>query len=105
MNSFNHYSFGSVLSWLYEYALGIRRKENSAGWQNFMIRPDFKGFFKISGGFETPFGRIESGYEASEGKVKFSCTIPVNTEADIVLPSGTEHVGSGTYFYEFSYTG
>ena len=27
MNSFNHYSLGSVLSWMYSYILGVRQKE------------------------------------------------------------------------------
>lgn len=101
MNSFNHYSLGSVLGWLYEYALGIRKKDDGAGWQHFIIQPDFKGFSEISGGFETPFGRIESGYKAADGKVRFFCTVPVNTEAELVLPWETKHVGSGTYSFEF----
>lgn len=99
MNSFNHYSLGSVLSWLYEYALGIRRT-NKIGWKKFIIKPDFAGFSEISGGFETPFGRIESGYEITDGKVKFFCDIPVNTEAEIILPNKTEKVGSGKYFFK-----
>lgn len=100
MNSFNHYSLGSVLSWLYEYALGIRRADK-IGWKKFIIKPDFAGFSEISGGFETPFGRVESGYEIVGGKVKFYCTVPVNTQAEIILPGMTERVGSGKYFFEF----
>lgn len=105
MNSFNHYSLGSVLSWLYEFALGIRHAENEAGWKRFIIRPDFEGFGKISGGFETPYGRVESGYEVTEGKVHFFCTIPVNTEAVIVLPNKTEVVGSGRHSFTFAWEG
>lgn len=100
MNSFNHYSLGSVLSWLYEYALGIRRADKT-GWKKFIIKPDFTGFSEISGGFETPFGRVESGYEITDGKIKFFCDIPVNTEVEIILPNKTERVGSGKYFFEF----
>lgn len=102
MNSFNHYSLGSVLSWIYEYALGIRHLENSTGWKKFAIKPDFKGFGKISGGFETPYGRIESGYEVAGGRVKFFCSVPVNTVAEVVLPDRTETLGSGRYDFEFS---
>lgn len=101
MNSFNHYSLGSVLSWLYEYALGIRHGDGRAGWKKFLIKPDFRGFGRISGGFDTPYGRIESGYEITEGKVRFTCEIPVNTEAEIILPTGKEKVGSGRYTFEW----
>lgn len=101
MNSFNHYSLGSVLSWLYEYALGIRHQKNISGWKEFIIKPDFS-FKKISGGFDTPFGRVESGYEIADGRVKFYCEIPVNAQAEIILPHMTEKVGSGRYSYEFA---
>lgn len=53
------------------------------------------------GGFDTPYGRIESGYETTEGKVRFTCKIPVNTETGIILPTGTEKVGSGKYAFEW----
>lgn len=101
MNSFNHYSLGSVLSWIYEYGLGIRHQKNIAGWKEFIIKPDFS-FKNISGGFETPYGRIEVCYEMIDKNVKFSCTIPVNTKAKIFLPNKIEVLGSGNYFYEFS---
>lgn len=101
MNSFNHYSLGSVLSWIYEYGLGIRHQKNIAGWKEFIIKPDFS-FKNISGGFETPYGRIEVCYEMVDKNVKFSCKIPVNTKAKIFLPNKIEVLGSGNYFYEFS---
>lgn len=95
MNSFNHYSLGSVMSWLYEYALGIRQKGD--GWKHFLIQPDFCGFGKISGGFETPYGRVEAGYELADGEATFFCKIPVNTTAELILPCGTKTVGSGSW--------
>ena len=36
MNSFNHYSLGSVLSWMYHVALGIRKDEGCPGGQRFI---------------------------------------------------------------------
>lgn len=95
MNSFNHYSFGCVVSWLYEYALGIKRSGSG-----FVIKPDFCGFTSISGGYETPFGRVGSGYKRNGSNVKFFCEIPPNAEAEIILPGRTERVGSGKYEYE-----
>ncbi len=34
MNSFNHYSFGAVATWMYNYSLGIRRDETSPGFKH-----------------------------------------------------------------------
>ena len=40
MNSFNHYSFGAVGAWMYNYSLGIERDENSPGFKHFILRPE-----------------------------------------------------------------
>ena len=39
MNSFNHYSLGSVLSWLYHTGLGIQRDETKPGYQHILLKP------------------------------------------------------------------
>lgn len=99
MNSFNHYSFGAVVSWLYEYAIGIRCDENSASYGHFTLKPDLAGFKSLKGGFESPYGRIESGYEISEGTVIYHCTIPPNTTAELILPGIQKSLGSGSYTF------
>ncbi len=94
MNSFNHYSFGCVLNWFYEYILGIRQEGS-----HFVIRPVFVGFGEADGGFETPYGRIEAGYEyhKEEKVIVFRCHIPENSDAEIVLPGIRKMAGSGDY--------
>ena len=37
MNSFNHYSFGAVGSWMYNYSLGIQRDEAFPGFKHFIL--------------------------------------------------------------------
>lgn len=96
MNSFNHYSFGCVLNWFYEYVLGIKLDG-----EHITIKPIFTGFKSAGGGFETSFGTIETAYEMSGGKVRFSCTIPENTEAELILPGIEKMMGSGSYQFEF----
>ena len=39
MNSFNHYAFGSVAQWLYEYVAGIRPLPEGAGFRRFRLEP------------------------------------------------------------------
>ena len=56
MNSFNHYSLGSCVEWLYSYVLGIKLSENS---EIVTIKPSFTD--KISyakGGTKVKNGKI-----------------------------------------------
>ena len=98
MNSFNHYSLGSVLSWFYETLLGIQRDESAPGYRHFTLKPHFEGFGRISGGFDSPMGRIESAWERKDGCITYRCTIPANATAELILPDGRqEHLTGGTY--------
>lgn len=94
MNSFNHYSFGCVLNWFYEYVLGIRQVDN-----HFVIKPILVGFGEADGGFETSYGRIGAGYEYHKERkeIVFRCHIPENSDAEIILPGIREVTGSGDY--------
>ncbi|WP_182300213.1 alpha-L-rhamnosidase [Cohnella cholangitidis] len=97
MNSFNHYSLGSVVSWLYEYVLGIWRDENDPGYRHFILKPELVGFQVAEGGFETPYGRIESSFTIDRNKLTYICSIPANATATVQLPGVNVKVGSGSY--------
>ena len=100
MNSFNHYSLGSVLSWIYETLLGIVRDEANPGYRHFFLIPHFEGFGRVSGGFDSPCGRIESEWERKKGFTEYRCVIPANTSATLQLPDGRrEELASGSYSY------
>lgn len=96
-NSFDHYSLGSVVSWLYENVLGIRRNEQHPGYKRFSLRPEIGTFSFAKGGIDTPHGRIESEWEQKDGQTLYRCRIPMNTSAELVLGNRTILLGSGTY--------
>lgn len=100
MNSFNHYSLGSVLSWIYETVLGIRRDEEDPGYHHFTLCPAMCNLAFAKGGFETAYGRIESSWEKTETGYFYTCRVPENTTATLVLP-GREilELGSGEYCF------
>lgn len=102
MNSFNHYSLGAVVNWLYEYVLGIQRDISSAGYGHFILKPDLIGFKSARGGFETPYGRIEVSYEINGEKCVYNCTVPENTTAKLILPNISQTLGSGKYTFDFT---
>ena len=73
-----------MLSWLYEYALGVRQAEGSCGWKKIVISPDSFGFEEMEGGFETPLGRIEVRWkQAKHGKIILEYKVPEGVEVII----------------------
>lgn len=101
MNSFNHYSLGSVLSWMYSHILGIRREEGQTGYRHFTLQPLTGELSYAKGRVATPYGNICSEWKKHGTALKLMCSIPVNTEANVCLPDGTvKAIGSGTHeFY------
>ena len=98
MNSFNHYSLGSVLSWLYEVVLGIRRDEKHPGYTHFYLKPEPQKLAYARGSVASPYGVIRAGWEKEGEQYRYRCEIPVNTSATLCYPDGrTEEFGSGTY--------
>ncbi len=93
MNSFNHYSFGAVASWMYNHSLGIERDENSPGFKHFFLKPevDSSGEMTFAGGYyDSMYGRIESAWEQKDGKIFYSFSVPPNTSAHLFLDAATE---------------
>jgi alpha-L-rhamnosidase len=93
MNSFNHYSFGAVGAWLYNYSLGISRDENEPGFKHFILQPvpDPDGVMTYAKGYyDSMYGRIESGWKLENGKLTYSAAVPANTTATLFLPYSAE---------------
>jgi len=87
MVSFNHYSFGSVGKFYYQYILGIQPME--AGFAKIRIHPHIDSRI---GSFSGSYKDISVAYN---GEVLHIST-PVDTQ--IILPDGTVHeVGAGIY--------
>lgn len=98
MNSFNHYSLGSVVSWLYDYVLGIHRLETDPGYCRFLLRPVIGKLDYAKGQIASPHGIIESGWEKSGDEMIYECAIPGNTSAELYLPDGQKlQLQSGRY--------
>jgi alpha-L-rhamnosidase len=90
MNSFNHYSFGAVGAWMYNYSLGIRRDDNDPGFRHFILQPvpDPDGKMTYAKGFyESMYGRIESSWQLENGRLAYRATVPANTTATLFLPA------------------
>ncbi|HEX3628774.1 MAG TPA: family 78 glycoside hydrolase catalytic domain [Verrucomicrobiae bacterium] len=88
MNSFNHYSLGSVGEWLFRHVAGIELDPATPGFQKFVLRPfigDGLDFAKAS--YRTMHGEIGSEWRQNDKNVIWSVCIPANTSARVYVPS------------------
>ena len=99
MNSFNHYAYGAVLSWMYGTMAGIRAGENG-GFKHFTLAPiPDRRIGNVDASFDSPYGMIRSTWSYGEdGVLTWSFTIPANTVATVHTPWGTvETLAAGSY--------
>ncbi len=99
--SYNHYSYGTVCDFLFGTVAGITPLFEAPGYKEFELKPTIGGTFTHAEvKYESLYGAIISGWEIVDGKLRYCCTVPVNTTAHLVLPNGDEHtLGSGEYEY------
>lgn len=85
MNSFNHYSLGSVGEWLYRYVAGIGL--GTPGYGRIVIRPrPGGGLTHARGEYDSVRGRISSAWKIEDDRFVLEVTIPPNTTATVHVP-------------------
>ena len=88
MNSFNHYSLGSVGEWLYRYVLGIDQEAGTAGFGRLVLRPHPGGSLAAaSGSYQSVRGPVRAGWTRSGGRLSYRVELPANVRASVHLPS------------------
>lgn len=99
MNSFNHYSFGSIGSWMYNHSLGIERDESHPGFKHFVLQPepDPTGEMTFAKGhYDSMYGPIESGWEKKGDICQYRFKVPANTTATLYLQAaGADKIKEG----------
>ena len=101
-DSFNHYSFGAVCQFLFEYVAGIRPTFRAPGFKEFDLRPVIGGSLTwAEGRYQTQFGTIESRWERDGKHFFYRCAVPEGTTAHLTLPDGsTKALSAGNYCFE-----
>ena len=99
MNSFNHYSFGSVYAWMFSAISGIRPDPSAPGFRRIILSPVFDrrlGWAKAR--YVCPQGVITSEWRYDEkGRLRWTFSIPEGTTAFVKYDWRTLEVGPGTY--------
>ncbi|MBL7645485.1 MAG: family 78 glycoside hydrolase catalytic domain [Candidatus Hydrogenedentes bacterium] len=83
MNSFNHFTFGSVSQWYFEYLLGIRPL--APGFKAIEIKPHVEAATWARGSYHAMYGPIRCEWNRENG-FTMTVEIPANTSAVIVPP-------------------
>ncbi|MFC1739238.1 family 78 glycoside hydrolase catalytic domain [Planctomycetota bacterium] len=86
MNSFSHYSFGAVCSWMFANIAGI--DTDGPGFRNITINPQPGGgiiYAKTS--YESINGFIATDWKLDNEKFTLDVTIPANTTATVYIPA------------------
>jgi alpha-L-rhamnosidase len=88
MNSFNHYSLGSVGEWLYRFLLGIDQAPGTAGFGRLLLRPHPCGSLDWArGSYRSVRGMISVGWKRDRGRFTYRAELPPNVTATVRIPS------------------
>ena len=106
-DSFNHYSFGAVCQFLFEYVAGIRPTFQAPGFKEFELRPILGSSLTwAEGSYKTRYGTIRSRWERADKSFAYTCTVPEGTTARLTLPDGSaKTLRAGTYRFEGEHHG
>ncbi|MEQ0562337.1 family 78 glycoside hydrolase catalytic domain [Amycolatopsis sp. NEAU-NG30] len=87
MNSFNHYAYGAVADWMHQYIGGLRIAE--AGYHRSIVEPHIGGgLTHAEGAIDTVYGKLSNAWALTGDGLTMTVTVPVNTTAEVVIPSG-----------------
>ncbi len=88
MNSFNHYSFGSVMEWVYRYAAGIEMDKSAPAGKRVILQPTPGGDLTyLNSSYDSFYGKITSNWNIANETFTYNATIPANTTAKVLLPT------------------
>ncbi len=86
--SHNHVMFGDVSAWFYKALAGIRPDPAGPGFKRFVLHPEIVGDLRFAKAeYDSIRGRIVSGWERHEGRLRLGITVPANTIAVVHLPA------------------
>ena len=88
MNSFNHYSLGSVGDWLYGRVAGIDQTPGSVAYHELLLHPLPGGRLTFArADQETARGRVACGWSIADRRITVTATVPPGSTALLELPT------------------
>jgi alpha-L-rhamnosidase len=106
MNSFNHYSLGSCVEWMYTYCLGIRPSFDMPGCRKVTFAPYFDTSGKLTsakGYYDTACGRITVEWKKVGRRYFYEISVPAEIECEFnfaEMKTVSSSNKSGSYYFE-----
>lgn len=97
MNSLNHYTYGSIVQWMYENMCGVTLRD--VAFQKFAVNPEYNHRFTFAEmEYDSAYGKIAVKWEKKEDGYGLYVKVPFDTEALVTLPNGeVKTVCAGEY--------
>lgn len=90
MNSFNHYSLGSVGEWMYNRVAGIDLDPNRPGFKHIVFRPTPGGGLTwAKATYDSVRGRISCSWKIEGGRFVVDVIVPPSCTATLHMPDGS----------------
>lgn len=88
MNSLNHYSYGSVVEWMYRHMCGLKPCESDPGFKRASLRPEPNRRMRwVKMRYRSAMGLYRSEWRiADDGRLEYLLEIPFNAQAEVFLP-------------------
>ena len=104
MNSLNHYSYGSIEAWMYQYVCGI--KPVKAGFRTARIEPHVDSRLSfVEGTLNTAAGVYKSSWKYEEdGTVTYEVEVPFHAQAELILDGKSRMLTAGRYTFQINRT-
>lgn len=93
MNSYNHYSYGAVVEWLYRNAAGLVPCEDRPGFRRLIYspQPDSRLHW-LKARLESAAGTYRSEWSVSKKSIDYLLTVPFDCDAELVLPDAPSEI-------------
>lgn len=89
MNSLNHYAYGVIVEWIYEYALGLRHTEYGAGGNIMEFAPNpCRQLASVRGEYHSAAGRYQAAWEYEGDCLSLHFEVPFDGRIRLRLPEG-----------------
>lgn len=94
MNSMNHYSYGSIVEWMFRHGAGINTMDSAPGLHKISMAPTPNrelGF--MTAAYDSACGTYSCGWKLiSDDEIKITVEVPFGGQAELVLPYAPEEV-------------
>mgnify|MGYP000846742293 FL=1 len=93
MNSMNHYSYGSIVEWMYRYMCGLNPVEGDPGFKHTVIKPHTDDRLDwAQGEYLSAAGVYKSSWKKAEGETIYHVMVPFDAQAEFVLTEASDRV-------------